>query len=78
MPSGAVSAALGPRAAVYQCNRCKRQVGLTATTVFHWTKLPLTTWCLAIYQAAFGSDTGAATIHYIQNGFAEGRSDVLL
>ena len=29
-------------------------------------------------QAAFGSDTGTATIHYIQNGFAEGRSDVLL
>ena len=27
--------------AVYQCNRCKRQVGLTAGTVFHWTKLPL-------------------------------------
>ena len=23
--------------AVYQCNRCKRQVGLTAGTVFHWT-----------------------------------------
>ena len=29
--------------AVYQCNRCKHQVGLTAGTVFHWTKLPLTT-----------------------------------
>ena len=25
--------------AVYQCNRCKHQVGLTAGTVFHWTKL---------------------------------------
>ena len=36
--------------AVYQCNRCKRQVGLTAGTVFHWTKLPLTTWFLAIYH----------------------------
>ncbi len=23
--------------AVYQCNRCKHQVGLTAGTVFHWT-----------------------------------------
>ena len=34
--------------AVYQCNRCKRQVGLTAGTVFHWTKLSLTTWFLAI------------------------------
>jgi len=38
------------RRAVYQCNRCKRQVGLTAGTVFHWTKLPLTTWFLAIYH----------------------------
>src|SRR3954453_20350040 len=36
--------------AVYQCNRCKRQAGLTAGTVFHWTKLPLTTWFLAIYH----------------------------
>ena len=36
--------------AVYQCNRCKHQVGLTAGTVFHWTKLPLTTWFLAIYH----------------------------
>ena len=36
--------------AVYQCNRCKRQVGLTAGTVFHWTKLPLTAWFLAIYH----------------------------
>ena len=66
MPGGAVPAALGqglglpglrPRGyaelkgrAVYQCNRCKRQVGLTAGTVFHWTKLPLTTWFLAIYH----------------------------
>ena len=35
---------------LYQCNRCKRQVGLTAGTVFHWTKLPLTVWFLAIYH----------------------------
>ena len=35
---------------VYQCNRCKHQVGLTAGTVFRWTKLPLTTWFLAIYH----------------------------
>ena len=66
MPGGAVPAPLGQglglpglRArgyaelkgrAVYQCNRCKRQVGLTAGTVFHWTKLPLTSWFLAIYH----------------------------
>ena len=36
--------------ALYSCNRCKHQVGLTAGTVFHWTKLPLTKWFLAIYH----------------------------
>ena len=66
VPGGAVPAALGQGLglpglrpgrcaelkgrALYQCNRCKRQVGLTAGTVFHWTKLPLTTWFLAIYH----------------------------
>ncbi len=34
---------------VLQCNRCKRQVSLTAGTVFAQTKLPLRTWFLAIY-----------------------------
>ena len=29
---------------VFQCNRCKRQVRLTAGTVFQDSKLPLTTW----------------------------------
>ena len=42
-------AELASRAA-YQCSRCKHQVGLTAGTVFHWTKLPLSTWFLAIYH----------------------------
>ena len=35
---------------VFQCNRCKRQVRLTAGTVFQDTKLPLTTWFIAIYH----------------------------
>ena len=35
-----------------QCNRCKRQVSLTAGTIFHATKLPLTTWFLAIHLVA--------------------------
>ena len=33
---------------LFQCNRCKRQVRLTAGTVFQDTKLPLTTWFAAI------------------------------
>ena len=37
---------------LYQCNRCKRQVSPTAGTIFHATKLPLTTWFLAIHLVA--------------------------
>jgi ribosomal protein L37AE/L43A len=35
---------------LFQCNRCKRQVRLTASTVFQDTKLPLTAWFAAIYH----------------------------
>jgi transposase-like protein len=35
---------------VFQCNHCKKQVRLTAGTVFQDTKLPLTTWFAAIYH----------------------------
>src|SRR3954462_2190377 len=35
---------------VFQCNRCKKQLSLTAGTVFQDTKLPLTTWFAAIYH----------------------------
>lgn len=34
---------------VYQCHRCHRQTSLTSGTIFDATKLPLTTWFLAIY-----------------------------
>jgi len=34
---------------VYQCHRCHHQASLTARTVFEKTKLPLTTWFLAIF-----------------------------
>ena len=32
---------------LFQCNRCKKQVRLTAGTVFQDTKLPLTAWFTA-------------------------------
>src|SRR5215218_11380292 len=35
---------------LFQCNRCKRQVRLTAGTVFQDSKLPLTVWFQAIYH----------------------------
>ena len=41
---------------VFQCNRCKRQVSLTAGTVFQDTKLPLATWFAAIYHLTQGKN----------------------
>ena len=35
---------------VFQCNRCKKQLSLTAGTVFQDSKLPLTAWFAAVYQ----------------------------
>jgi transposase-like protein len=35
---------------VFQCNRCKKQLSLTAGTVFQDSKLPLVTWFAAIYH----------------------------
>src|SRR5829696_5518311 len=46
---------------VFQCNRCKRQVRLTAGTVFQDTKLPLTTWFAAIYHLT-QSKNGISTV----------------
>ena len=34
---------------LFQCNRCRFQISITARTIFDSTKLPLTTWFLAIY-----------------------------
>lgn len=39
---------VGPRK-LYQCNHCHHQSSLTADTIFAHTKLPLTTWFLAMY-----------------------------
>src|SRR3954467_15975762 len=41
---------------VFQCNRCKKQLSLTAGTVFQDTKLPLTAWFAAIYHLAQGEN----------------------
>src|SRR5688572_27929547 len=37
---------------LFQCNRCNKQVRLTAGTVFQDSKLPLTAWFLALYHLA--------------------------
>jgi transposase-like protein len=39
----------GERAKRFQCKACRHQTSLTAGTVMEATKLPLTTWFLAIY-----------------------------
>ena len=39
-----------------QCRACRHQVSLTAGTVFHATKLPLTAWFLAMWLAAFAKN----------------------
>src|SRR3954451_6804993 len=41
---------------VFQCNRCKKQLSLTAGTVFQDSKLPLVTWFAAICHLAQGKD----------------------
>src|SRR4051812_14723873 len=41
---------------VFQCNRCKKQLSLTAGTVFQDSKLPLVAWFAAIYHLAQGTD----------------------
>jgi hypothetical protein len=46
---------------VFQCNRRKKQVRLTAGTVFQDTKLPLTTWFQAIYHLT-QSEGGVSSI----------------
>lgn len=34
---------------LFQCNRCRSQISVTAGTIFDSTKLPLSTWFLGIY-----------------------------
>ena len=40
---------------LYQCPRCHRQTAVTAGTLFHATKLPLSTWFLALYLVTQGN-----------------------
>ena len=37
---------------LFQCNRCRHQASLVSGTLFEQTKLPLTTWFLAIHLIA--------------------------
>jgi hypothetical protein len=43
------AASLKSRAYAYECLRCSRQTSITAGTVMHRTKLPLTAWFWAAH-----------------------------
>ena len=44
----------------FQCSRCRRQTSLTSGTVFDASKLPLTTWFLALYFLSQSKNNVAA------------------
>ena len=64
---------------LFQCNACRRQTSITAETIYHSTKIPLTKWFLATYlmtqsksgisqlelgrQLGVSSNTGAMVYH---------------
>lgn len=47
---------------LYQCSNCKHQCSLISGTVFESSKLPLTTWFLAIYFITQSKD-GLSALH---------------
>ena len=44
---------------LYQCKKCRRQVSLTAGTIFHKTRVPLLKWFMLIHRMA-SSKTGVS------------------
>lgn len=46
---------------IYQCNRCHHQTSITSNTIFANTKLPLTTWFLAIHLLTL-TKTGVSSL----------------
>ena len=50
---------------LYQCNQCHFQASLTSGTIFAYSKLPLTTWFMAIY---FSSSWGGHLADIMYNG----------
>src|SRR5688500_17433199 len=44
------------RKTLFQCSSCQSQISVTAGTIFHSTKLPLTKWFLAIHLMTQGKN----------------------
>jgi hypothetical protein len=67
-PEGFVCDACGGRRAdllksrpyTYECRKCGRQISITARTVMHRTRLPLTLWFSAAYLIAVHPESGSA------------------
>jgi transposase-like protein len=50
------SCQLKSRSNLFQCNLCRSQISVTAGTIFHSTKLPLTKWFLGIHLITQGKN----------------------
>ncbi|BBI34210.1 transposase [Cohnella abietis] len=47
---------------LYECSNCRTQISITANTVMHRTKLPLSYWLLTFYWVASGEQCSARKI----------------
>ena len=89
-PDGFVCPACGKRRAnalktrprLFECLDCGRQTLLTAGTVMHRSRLPLTTWFQAAdddaLQRHVGDATGGPTRRHLQDGLAAGAKTAAL
>ena len=48
----------------WRCESCRRRLSVTAGTIFHGTRTPLTMWCAAAWHMTAGKNgVSAATLH---------------
>ena len=69
---------LGAKAWTYECAKCRRQTSVTAGTVMHGSKLPLTVWFWAAYLMATHSNGISARQMWRQLGLGSYKSAWLL
>lgn len=69
---------LGTKAWTFECTNCRRQTSVTAGTVMHGSKLPLTVWFWAAYLMATHSNGISARQMWRQLGLGSYKSAWLL
>jgi transposase-like protein len=69
---------LATKAWTYECAKCRRQTSVTAGTVMHGSKLPLTVWFWAAYLMATHSNGLSARQMWRQLGLGSYKSAWLL